>query len=102
MSTDDPRIVDLDSLLDNVNDEATFVAFVGALADDFALEIELEDGNPASYSRGLLGWENGTVDNVLGAAAAWGHDTLITGASPEGVNPWQRCAHILYAGKWYE
>lgn len=102
MSTDDPRIVDLDALLDTVNDEATFIAFVEALANDFALEAELEDGNPASYSAGLLGWENGTVDNVLGAAAAWGHIKLITGASPEGVNPWRRCAHILYAGKWYE
>ncbi|QNQ11029.1 DUF7660 family protein [Sphingomonas alpina] len=98
MSVDDPRIVDLDVLLETVHDESTFIDFVDALAADFALEKELEDGKPVPYSAGLLGWENGTIDNFLGASARWGE----TGVFADKQNPWRRCAHILYAGKWYE
>jgi hypothetical protein len=37
------------------------------------------------------------------AASAFGADTI---DNPEinvpGMNPWRRCAHILYAAKFYE
>jgi hypothetical protein len=90
-------------LLEGVHDERTYIAFVEALAQDFAREQELEAGNPSSsYGSGQLGWENGTVDAVLGAAAAWGHIKLLTGSPSPETNPWQRCALILYAGKFYE
>lgn len=90
-------------MLEGVHDERTFVAFVEALANDFAREQELEAENPSGpYGPSQLGWENGTVDAVLGAAAAWGHIKMLTGSPPAESNPWQRCAHILYAGKFYE
>ena len=93
----------LDTLLEEVCDERTFVAFLEALANDFAREQELEASNPSGpYGPGQLGWENGTVDAVLGAAAAWGHIKLLTGSPPREANPWKRCAHIVYAGKFYE
>ncbi|MBT2246063.1 hypothetical protein JQK15_21380 [Sphingobium sp. BHU LFT2] len=93
----------LDAMLEDVHDERTFIAFVEALANDFALEQQLEAENPSGkYGSGQLGWENGTVDAVLGAAAAWGHIKMLTGHPPPEANPWQRCAHIIYAGKFYE
>ncbi|QCP52181.1 hypothetical protein FAZ95_23645 [Trinickia violacea] len=95
--------VDLDALLESVTDEASFIAFVDALASDFALERELERQNPSrAYSAGALGWENGTVDAVLGAAAAWGNSSSLRNREFSDANPWRRCATILYAGKWYE
>lgn len=96
-------MIDLDALLEQVADENGFIAFVEALANDFARERELEAASPSGlYGPGQLGWENGTVDAMLGAAAAWGHIKLLTGASLAEDNPWKRCAHILYAGKFYE
>ena len=71
---------DLDVLLEGVHDEATFIAFVGALASDFGRERQIETVEGAvPYASGPLGWENGTVDGVLEAAAAWGHGTLESG-----------------------
>lgn len=93
---------DLDVLLSQVNDERTFVSFLDALAKDFALEQNLEAENPSPFGRGQLGWENGTVGAFLDAAAAWGACQTIAGAPPPRANPWQRCAHIIYAGKFYE
>lgn len=101
--TDAPEMIDLDALLDQVVDERGFITFVEALANDFAREQELEAASPSGpYGPGHLGWENGTVDAVLGAAASWGHIKLLTGASRTEDNPWKRCAHIIYAGKFYE
>lgn len=93
----EPGPVDLDALLEGVCDERTFIEFIDALAADFERDSELVDANPDryKYAPGLLGWENGTVSAFLSAAAAWGP------RSPH-ENPWQRAAHILYAGKWYE
>ncbi|WP_422775927.1 DUF7660 family protein [Pseudomonas mediterranea] len=53
--------------------------------------------------RGALGWENGSIDTFLDAAAAWA--TASSRSSPgsaSGSNAWQRCAAILLAGKFYE
>lgn len=95
---------DLDALLDQVNNEASFIAFVDALAADFEEEQEIERTTPSSsYSSGALGWENGTVSAMLGAAAAWGNSTAMNPSNKTASqNPWHRCAHILYAGKFYE
>lgn len=94
---------DLDALLEEVSDEPTFIAFVQALGSDFAREQALEAQSPSlPYGPGKLGWENGTVDAVFDAAAAWGNAKLLTGSPSIEPNPWRRCAHILYAGKFYE
>jgi hypothetical protein len=101
--TKDVSALDLDALLGDVNDERSFIAFVEALANDFAREQEMEAENPSGpYGPGQLGWENATVNDVLGTAAAWGHVKLLTGTPPFSANPWQRCAQIIYAGKFYE
>lgn len=95
---------DLDALLKQVKDEASFISFVNALAADFEEERALEESNPSSpYSAGALGWENGSIDAMLGAAAAWGNSTAMNPLNKTvEQNPWYRCAHILYAGKFYE
>jgi len=95
---------DLDALLKEVKDEASFISFVNALAADFEEERSLEEAQPSSpYSAGALGWENGSIDAMLGAAAAWGNSTAMNPLNKTSEqNPWYRCAHILYAGKFYE
>ena len=88
-------------LLDSVQDEASFIAFVEALAGDFARERALEAENPSSpYGPGALGWQNDRIDTMLGCAAAYAGDTRNRGANDP--NPWHRCAEILYMGKIYE
>jgi hypothetical protein len=71
-------------VLDCVRDEASFLAFLSVLAADAA---------------GLHGWENGTIQSYLSAAAAWAKDSPQTDQSR---NPLRRCAEIMYAGKGYE
>lgn len=95
---------DLDALLEKVKDEASFIAFIDALAADFEEEGKRELVNPSQpYTRGALGWENGTIDAMLGASAAWGNSTAMNPMNnATSQNPWRRCAHILYAGKFYE
>lgn len=95
---------DLDSLLRQVKDEATFIAFIDALAADYSEEQETEqESHRSPYSSGALGWQNGTIDAMLGAAAAWGNSTAMNPKNNTAdQNPWYRCAHILYAGKFYE
>jgi hypothetical protein len=95
---------DLDAMLATVHDEQTFLKFIEALGADFEEEREFEASEPSSpYGPGALGWENGTIDAFLKAAAAWGTSTAEhppQNAAPS--NLWRRCAHILYAGKFYE
>jgi len=93
----------LDDLLEAVIDEFTFVKFVAALGADFALERVLETKAPSdSWAAGALGWENITVDAVFESATAWANDTTNIDVDRVNQNPWKRCAHILYAGKFYE
>ena len=92
----------LPNLLEAVYDEASFLCFVDALADDFALERKIEGTSPPPpYSHGALGWENGTVDAVFDAAQAYGIDSKGEWMHTHG-NIWRRCAEILFAGKFYE
>ena len=95
--------VDLQDLVESVKDQATFISFVNALAEDFELELVLEAaGRSSLYSPGKLGWENGTIDEMLEAAAAWGSASSDAWLKSGDTNVWRRCAHILLAGKFYE
>lgn len=96
--------VDLEELLENVDDEQSFIAFVQALGCDFARERVLERSTPSSpHGPEVLGWENGSVDAFLDAAAAWATaDSRNTPSTTPESNVWQRCAEILLAGKFYE
>lgn len=96
--------INLDELLKTVDDEQSFIRFIEALGMDFAEERSLKETSPlSSYGPGALGWENGSIDTFLDAAAAWA--TASSRSSPvsaSGSNVWQRCAAILLAGKFYE
>ncbi|MFJ2366963.1 hypothetical protein ACIPIN_25270 [Pseudomonas sp. NPDC087697] len=96
--------VDLHQLLESVNDEQSFIRFVGALSSDFARERLLENTSPSfPYGAGALGWENGSVDTFLDAAASWATASAKRSLTDAPVsNVWQRCAAILLAGKFYE
>jgi hypothetical protein len=90
----------LDEILERVHDERTLLEFMNALSNDFAREREIEKASPPQVRwQGALGWENGTVDAFLEAAAAWGETGVLKDETP---NPWRRFADILYAGKIYE
>ena len=57
--------------LEEVVDEATFIDFLRALADDWEEEREIEKTKPSSpYGPGALGWENGSIGTFLDAAIA--------------------------------
>ena len=94
----------LTTKLEAVCDEATFVEFLSALAEDRADEVQKEKKSPSSpYGSGANGWENITIESYLESACAWAE------ASKDGLkyyqkpsNPWKRCADILYTGKIYE
>lgn len=75
--------------LETVNDEATFLAFVQALAVDRLSDAEH--------------WENGSIERFLEAASAWAEDSDF--GSKQGLSrasPWRKFATFLYCGKVYE
>ena len=90
---------DLLQLVESVVDEKSFIAFLGALGEDFAEEHQLERKNPGNpYETGALGWQNGSIDQMLESAVAWATDC----APVSDTNVWRRCAEIIFAGKHYE
>ena len=90
----------LQQKLDDVCDENTFIAFVSALSADRADEVKKEKMKPSSpYGAGANGWQNGSIEAFLDAAAAWAE---FKKKQNPAENPWKRCAEILYAGKFYE
>ena len=94
---------DLEALLDHVQDEVTFGTFLHALAADFEADRALVDAGPEQYkySAGPLGWEVGTISDLLfGAAAEAGRRPPLR--PPVASNPWQRCAEMLLIAKIME
>jgi len=93
---------DLWELVEAVKDEASFLIFLQAMADDFALDRKIEKARPSPpYSPGPLGWENGTIDTFLDAAVACSIDNKGRGIFNDN-NVWRRCAEIIFTGKYYE
>lgn len=89
--------------LSTVVDEQTFLDFIAALADDRRDEVTKEPAAPSSpWDRGANGWEHGTIENYLDAAASWGAAGIGIVGDHSAANPWQRCAEILWAGKGHE
>ena len=97
-------MLDLNELLDNVNDESSFLAFANALALNRVQSRESEKVSPSSpYRAAANGWENTSIEDFLEGAIAWGESTNLgvsQGLSPS--NPWLRFATFLYCGKIYE
>ncbi len=79
----------LNQMLDEVQDEATFIVFLDALMMD-KVHSEHE-------------WQNDTIELFLDCAHAWASASI--NGLPEYKKPdnvWKRCAEILYMGKIYE
>jgi hypothetical protein len=97
-------MTDLHAQADQVDDEASLLRFINALAEDWQDERRKEAAAPSSpYGPGANGWENGTIGAFLERAGSWAE------ASSRGMafyspptNVWRRVAHILLAGKFYE
>jgi hypothetical protein len=93
----------LDDILQLVCDEVTFGKFLHALATDFEADRELFEANPEQYkySAGPLGWEVGTISDLLyGAAAEAGRRLPLRPQVAD--NPWKRCAEMLLIAKIME
>ena len=89
--------------LENVTDEPSFLSFLASLGRDRADEADKERVAPSSpWGPSANGWENSTVESFLLASVAWAVDSAKAPALEAAVNPWRRCADILYAGKAYE
>ncbi len=91
-------------LASKVNDENSFLNFIGAIADDRLDELRKELEDPSSpYGPGANGWENWSIETFLDAAKAWGEATKNgTSYYDPPDNPWTRAAQIICAGKFYE
>lgn len=93
----------LEELLDGVCDRETFLGFVEALIRDRSDEVDKEQQRPSPpFGPGANGWENGTIEDFLSAAAAWAD---VSRDRPEGFPQeasWKAFAEFLYCGKIYE
>ena len=96
--------LDLESVLENVCDEASFIAFLAALSKDWEDEQLKEAVHPSSpYGPGAHGWENGSIGAFLEAASACGLAHLNNPASQfKHSNPWRQAAEIINSGRYYE
>lgn len=95
---------ELHELIDEVDDEKTFLTFVDALLKDRIAEINAQKNKQIDdCGRGPLGWENHTIEDFLEAAQAWAESTNV-GATQNlaEASPWRRFAAFLYCGKIYE
>ena len=92
--------IELHEMIEEVNDEKSFLKFVEALTEDRSLE---DSKSVDLCGRGSRGWENHSIEDFLEAAHAWAESTNV-GAS-QGMSedsPWKRFAAFLYCGKIYE
>lgn len=87
-----------DDLLDQVNDNQTFLRFARELmADRAASPVATAWQNVGTY------WQNDTIEDFLAGAIGWAEDTnfgISQGLQPS--NPWKQFAVFLYCGKIYE
>jgi hypothetical protein len=85
--------------LENVRDEATFLAFVRELIADRARAASL----PTAHDGHRGEWANDSITHFLEAATSWAQDSSFghrPGPKPE--NPWRLFAMFLWAGRGYE
>jgi hypothetical protein len=95
---------DLIAAAEEVADERAFIRLLQMMALDRQDEQEKEAARASPpYSAGANGWENGSIEAFLGAAAAWAeatpHSSDVEAGAPE---IWRRAAKIIVAGAFYE
>lgn len=91
----------LSSLLDEVQNSQSFLAFAKALLEERKKEDQSDQKEPFGLSE--FGWENDTISSFLESAIAWAEDTDF--GIDQGIDPknlWRRFALFLYSGKIYE
>jgi hypothetical protein len=95
---------DLISAAEAVADERAFIRLLQMMALDRQDEQQKELATPSSsYSTGATGWENGSIEAFLEAAAAWAEATSQTTNLGVGASDaWRRAAMIVVAGAFYE
>lgn len=96
--------MELYELVEQVNDEKSFLLFVQALEADRRAEDKAQQEKPIdAFGRGPSGWENHSIAGFLEAATAWAETTNfgVSQGIPES-NVWGRIAAYLYCGKIYE
>lgn len=78
-------------LVDEVENEDTFIYFIEALMKD-RINNKVTDE-----------WQNSTIEDFLECSHAWAI-TSINGLEfyKKPTNPWKRCAQIIHMGKIYE
>jgi hypothetical protein len=96
----------LETALDSVGDEETFLQFLLALRDHREASIAQERQIPSSpFGPHALGWQNTTIERYFYTAVRWARASSqglpLTDYKPPS-NPWRRCADILYAAISYE
>lgn len=96
--------IDPSDLLDEVNDQESFLRFVRALIEDRLEDEAKEQLQPSSsWGSGANGWKNGSVVAFLEAATRWAEDSDM--GERQGLPPgpsWKAFAVFLYCGKIYE
>ncbi len=96
--------IELNNILNNVNDEKTFLVFVSALIEDKLKSTEAEKSNPSSpYGPNTGGWENTSIESFLSAGYNWASDSDFgRNQKFQSDNPWRQFANFLMAAKVYE
>jgi len=91
------------TLLEEVNDQSSFMVFAKALLKDREEEIEKEKMKPSSpFAQGPNGWENQTIENFLESAIAGAEGSLTWSKESQVAPTWKHFAEFLYYGKVYE
>src|SRR5262249_52073641 len=95
---------DLISAAKAVADERGFIRLLQMMALDREEEKQKELASPSPrYSAGANGWENGSIEAFLDAAAAWAEANSRTAHLGAAVpDAWRRAAMIIVAGAFYE
>jgi len=94
----------LNHLLNQVDSEESFLAFVASLAEDRTKAVQAEKERPSSpFGADAGAWENTSIEGFLESASAWAESTNFGLTQRHRAdNPWKRFARFLYAGKVYE
>ena len=94
---------DLISAAEVVADERAFIQLLQMMALDREDEQKELARSSSPHSAGTNGWENGSIEAFLEAAAAWAEATSrTTNLGAEASDAWRRAAMIVVAGAFYE
>jgi hypothetical protein len=89
---------DLYLLQEAVKDKTSFLKFADALLQNWLDECQKESFSPIDNAD-TDGWQNGDLASFLEAAIAW---ASVHPMFSDEINPWQKFAAFLHAGKFYE